>query len=79
MMTHNIITLQAAKKLEGKLISSEVPLGVFCQNGSWQATKTNTKNYESLNKSPDWTWMGDYTAKAPVSWIADDFEAAGIR
>ena len=78
-MTHNIITLQAAHKLEGKLIASDVPLGVFYQHGSWQATKTNTKNYEALKKSVEWIWMGDYTAKAPLSWIAEDFEAAGIK
>ena len=78
-MTHNIITLEAAHKLESKLLATDVPLAVFALYGSWQVTKTNTKNYEELCRKTPERLVGVYTATARLEDIADDFSTAGIK
>jgi hypothetical protein len=78
-MTHNAITMEAARKLESKLIASDIPLAVFVLYGSWQVTKTNTKNYAELCRKTPERLVGVYDVTSPVSWIAEDFEACGIK
>lgn len=76
---HNAITLQAAARLENKLLETDIPLAVFAQHGSWHITKTNTTSFqEQLRKRPS-QLVGIYTAAVKLEDIADDFAEAGIK
>ena len=77
--SYNAITLEAAHKLESKLLACDVPLAVFFDFGSWQVTKTNTKSFqELLRKTPD-RLVGVYTAAVKLEDIAEDFLSVGIK
>lgn len=78
-MTHNSITMEAARKLESKLIASDIPLAVFVLYGSWQVTKTNTKNYAELCRKTPERLVGVYTIDARLMDIAEDFDSVGIK
>lgn len=78
-MTHNAITLEAAHRLQSKLLASDIPLAVFVLCGSWQVTKTNTKNYQELCRKTPEGLVGVYTIDARLMDIAEDFSVVGIK
>jgi len=76
---HSEITIQAAKKLESKILSSTVPLAVFVSYGGWSCTRVTTESFNNqLRLKPD-NFMGVYTADASLDQLMDDFQTAGVR
>jgi hypothetical protein len=70
--------IEAALKLESKLISSPVPVAVFYLHGSWVTAKTTTRDFERKMKATPERLMGIYDIHASVSDLAEDFSAMGM-
>lgn len=79
MARHNIITIEAAKKLESKLFSFPSPLAVFVSYGGWSATKVTTDSFKNQVRLNPEMLMGVYTADASLDQLMDDFSVAGVK
>jgi hypothetical protein len=75
----NVISREAANKLQNKILSANVPLAVFVLYGSWTATKVTTASFaDQCRKTPE-RLMGVYTLDASITELAEDFHEAGVR
>ena len=72
------IVMEAALKLESKLISSPVPVAVFYLHGGWITSKVTTRDFERKMKATPERLMGIYDIHASVSDLADDFVSMGM-
>ena len=70
--------IEAALKLESKLISSPVPVAVFYLHGSWITSKVTTRDFERKMKATPERLMGIYDIHASVSDLAVDFVSMGM-
>ena len=70
--------IEAAMKLESKLISSPVPVAVFYLHGGWITSKVTTRDFERKMKATPERLMGIYDIHASVSDLAEDFSAMGM-
>ena len=71
--------IEAAMKLESKLISSPVPVAVFYLNGGWVTSKVSTRDFDQKMKATPERLMGIYDIHASVSDLADDFVSMGMK
>jgi hypothetical protein len=71
--------MEAARKLESKILSASAPLAVFALYGSWTATRVTTDSFKTQCRLTPDRLVGVYDINASVSDIADDFAEAGIR
>ena len=75
----NIITRQAALAIFHKVENSSIPIAIFAEHGSWQATKVNTTNFARMVEREPHKLIALYDINSRLEWIEEDMEAAGIR
>lgn len=74
----NIITKQAALAIFHKVENSSIPIAIFAEHGSWQATKVNTTNFARLVQREPEKLIGIFDINTRLEWIEDDLAEAGI-
>ena len=87
MAHHNVITQHAALAIFHKVENSSIPIAIFSDNGSWNATKINTQNFarmfaiedERIKAGEKPRLLAIYTIETRLGWIEDDLAEAGIR
>ena len=78
-MRHNVITKEAAKAIFHKVENSSVPIAIFAQHGSWNATKVNSQSFaRQLQRTPE-LFLAIYDINTRLDWLEDDLAEAGIR
>ncbi len=75
----NIITKQAALAIFHKVENSKIPIAIFAEHGSWQATKVNTTNFARLVEREPEKLLCIFDINTRLEWIEEDLEAAGIK
>lgn len=75
----NIITKEAALAIFHKVENSKIPIAIFAEHGSWNATKINTQNFARMVARQPEKFIGIYTIETRLDWLEDDLAAAGIR
>jgi len=75
---HSQTTIEAAKRLESKLLSTPTPLAVFALCGHYVITRVTTESFRNQVRLTPERLVGVYTAEAKVEDISDDFKEAGI-
>lgn len=73
------VVMEAALKLESKLISSPVPVAVFYLCGSWVTAKVTTRDFDRKMRANPERLMGIYTIDAGVTTLAEDFAEMGMK
>ena len=75
---HTEKTIEAAKRLESKLLGTSTPLAVFALCGHYVITRVTTESFKNQVRLTPERLVGVYTADCPVEDIAADFKEAGI-
>ena len=79
MAHHNVITKEAAKKIESKLLRNTVNIAAFKHPTGLRTIRVTDKHYDEYCEAFPERLVGVYTATCPLSALEDDLAEAGIR